>query len=417
MSQSKSQELKDFSVDEDSVKARIVEEVPFQQVNDILEGKLERKEVDRRKVVEDVEEYDNKVISGGGKRFRVAVPYLMAKGLETGFEDSQIIESVTPVEMLHGLSLILDDVMDEDEMRRGMQTPHERLKEQGFTGKQAESIATLDVMQLQSMAQNTPFDMDYLSESQQIEVSEALNDALIQLTRGQMLDVTGEEASDERFREKLSYEGEEFQYESFYDDVVRGKTTPLFRAGPEILEIITGEDLSGLKNYAEDMGKAFQIRDDVLDISAGEEEISISESPEEEGIGKDRYSDISEGTLTLPINYAFEMMDDEGWGEMDDYIEELAALDNFLGSREDFYRIHGDRRNFLETVMEKEEPESYELQVAGKIIEDTGALERANQEALDYAESAVKNLDESEVSREYEELLGDMAYFAATRSK
>lgn len=406
------------SMEEKEVKARIAQEVPFAEVNSILEGKLERSdEDDRRKVIEDVEEYDNEVISGGGKRFRIALPYLMAKGLETDYDDSEVIESVTPIEMLHGLSLILDDVMDEDKKRRGMNTPHERLKKQGFSPKQAESLATLDVMQLQSMAQTAPFDMRHIDSEKQVEISEVLGQALDRLTRGQMLDVAGEKHQNEKFREKLSYQGQDFEYETFYDDVVRGKTAPLFEAGPQVLEVLTDQDLSGLKNYSEDLGKAFQIRDDVLDISGGEDKISISEEPEQDGIGKDRYSDISEGTMTLPINYAFQLMDDEGWSDMEPYIEELADSDNFLGSADDFYEIYGDRRSFLESVMEKDSPETYELQIAGKIIESTGALEKASEEALSYAESAVENLEGSEVSGEYEQLLEDMAYFAARRSK
>ena len=409
---------KEVSRGEGDVKSRIAQEVPFAEVNSILEGHLGRSEKqDRRKVIEDVEEYDNEVISGGGKRFRIALPYLMAKGLETDYSDEEVIDSVTPVEMIHGLSLILDDVMDEDKKRRGMNTPHERLKKQGFTPKQAESLATLDVMQLQSMAQTAPFDMDHLDSDRQVELSEVLGDALERLTRGQMLDVAGEKSQSEKFRDKLSYEGQDLEYEAFYEDVVMGKTAPLFEAGPQVLEVLTDRDLSGLRNYSKDLGKAFQIRDDVLDISGGEDEISISEEPEQDGIGKDRYSDISEGTMTLPINYAFQLMDEEGWSEMETYIEDLADSDNFLASADDFYEIYGDRRSFLESVMEKESPETYELQIAGKIIESTGALEKANREALAYAESALENLEGSEVDGEYEQLLEDMAYFAATRSK
>lgn len=399
------------------IKEQVVGNVPFGKINSILEGKLERGEADRRKVVRDVEENNNQVITGGGKRFRVALPYIMARGLDMDQTDEELVEAFIPIEMAHGLSLVMDDMIDEDKKRRGMETPHERLKQEGYTEKQAESLVTLDVMQILSRAERAPFELDFLTKDQQIEITEAIGEGITRLTRGQELDVAGENSMEDEFQEKISYSGEDFSYEMFYRDVVEGKTSPLFEAGPRILEIISGEDLDELHEYTKNLAKAFQIRDDILDISAGEEEISVSERPEEDGIGKDRYSDISEGTMTLPINYAFQLMEDEGWNDMEAYVEELVDSENYLASVDDFFEVYGDRREFLESVMEKDSPENYELQIAGKIIESTGALEKANQEALSYAESAVENLDTSDIDGDYEELLEDMAYFAATRSK
>jgi geranylgeranyl diphosphate synthase type I len=399
------------------IKEQVVGNVPFGKINSILEGKLERGEAERRNVVREVEEKNNQVITGGGKRFRVALPYIMARGLDLDYSDEELVEAFLPIEMAHGLSLVMDDMIDEDKKRRGMKTPHERLKQEGYTEKQAESLVTLDVMQILSRAERAPFELDFLTRDQQIEITEAIGEGITRLTRGQELDVAGENSMEEGFQEKISYSGKEFSYEVFYRDVVEGKTSPLFEAGPRILEIISEEDLENLQQYTKNLAKAFQIRDDILDISAGEEEISVSERPEEDGIGKDRYSDISEGTMTLPINYAFQLMEEDGWKDMEAYVEELVDSENYLGSVDDFFEVYGDRREFLESVMEKDSPESYELQIAGKIIESTGALEKANEEALSYAESAVENLDNSEIEGEYEELLEDMAYFAATRSK
>lgn len=399
------------------IKEQVVGNVPFGKINSILEGKLERGEAERRNVVREVEENNNQVITGGGKRFRVALPYIMARGLDLDYSDEELVEAFLPIEMAHGLSLVMDDMIDEDKKRRGMKTPHERLKQEGYTEKQAESLVTLDVMQILSRAERAPFELDFLTRNQQIEITEAIGEGITRLTRGQELDVAGENSMEEGFQEKISYSGKEFSYEVFYRDVVEGKTSPLFEAGPRILEIISEEDLENLQQYTKNLAKAFQIRDDILDISAGEEEISVSERPEEDGIGKDRYSDISEGTMTLPINYAFQLMEEDGWKDMEAYVEELVDSENYLGSVDDFFEVYGDRREFLESVMEKDSPESYELQIAGKIIESTGALEKANEEALSYADSAVENLDNSEIEGEYEELLEDMAYFAATRSK
>ena len=398
------------------VKQRVTSIVPFEKIDSLLQEKLERG-TGRRNIVRNVEDYNNKVILGDGKRFRMALPYLMAKGMDVEIEDEKVLEAFTPIELVHGLSLILDDVMDRDEMRRGMQTPHKRFKDKGFTEKQAESLVTLDVVQLQSIAELSAHELDFLNAEKQIKVTEILGDAITKLSRGQMLDVAGENVSEgEKYREKLSYDGD-FDYRKFYDDVIEGKTTPLFEAGPKILEVITDDELKNLIKYSKNLGRAFQIRDDVLDISGSEDQITVSREPEKDGIGKDRYSDLSEGTMTLPINYAFESMKENSWNQMEQYVKRLAELDNSLKSLQSFKNNYDGRKEFLNMVMSKERPESYELQIAGKIIEDTGALEEANKEALSYAGKAIENLKQSDVGGQYKDLLEDMAYFAATRSK
>jgi len=121
--------------------------------------------------------------------------------------------------------------------------------------------------------------------------------------------------------------------------------------------------------------------------------------------------------MTLPINYALESMEENSWEKMEQYIARLAELNNSLDSLNSFKNNYEGRKEFLNMVMSKERPESYELQIAGKIIEDTGALEKANREALNYATKAIENLEQSDVTGQYRDLLEDMAYFAATRSK
>lgn len=401
----------------DEVVQEVEETVPFEKVESKLKSKIERDQ-ERRKVVGEVEDYTNHVITGGGKRFRIAIPYLMAEGLEVDLDEDQIIESFVPIELGHGLTLVLDDVIDEDESRRGMVTPHTKFEEMGFEEKQAESLAILDVVQLQSKVERLAFDLDFLDREKQIEITQVVGDAISALSRGQMLDVAGENLSrEERYKRMLSEDGEDFNYPDFYEAIITGKTVPLFKAGPKILEIITGREFEDLKKYAENLGKAFQIRDDVLDISAGENSIKMIERPEENGIGKDRYSDLKEGSVTLPVNYAFQMMEEEGWREMEEYLENIINCMDGYSSLQAFYEDFGDRKELLSQVLQRDEPGSHLLQIAGKVVEKTGALEEANERALSHAEKAVENLKKSEIKEEYEALLEDMAYFAATRSK
>lgn len=401
----------------DEVVREVEETVPFEKVESKLKSKIERDQ-GRRKVVGEVEDYTNQVITGRGKRFRIAIPYLMAEGLEVDLDEDQIIESFVPIELGHGLTLVLDDVIDEDESRRGMVTPHTKFEEMGFEEKQAESLAILDVVQLQSKVERLAFDLDFLEREKQIEITQVVGDAISDLSRGQMLDVAGENLSrEERYKRMLSEDGKDFNYPDFYEAIITGKTVPLFKAGPKILEIITGREFEDLKKYTENLGKAFQIRDDVLDISAGEDSIKMTERPEENGIGKDRYSDLKEGSVTLPVNYAFQMMEEESWKEMEEYLENIINCMDGYTSLQAFYEDFGDRKELLSRVLQRDEPGSHLLQIAGKVVERTGALEKANERALSHAEKAVENLKQSEIKGEYEALLEDMAYFAATRSK
>ena len=235
-----------YLAESEEIKEQVVGNVPFGKINSILEGKLERGDVERRNVVREVEEKNNQVITGGGKRFRVALPYIMARGLELDHSDEELVEAFIPIEMAHGLSLVMDDMIDEDKKRRGMKTPHERLKQQGYTEKQAESLVTLDVMQILSRAERAPFDLDFLQKQQQIEITETIGESIIRLTRGQELDVAGENSMQDEFQQKISYDGEDFSYELFYRDVVEGKTSHLFEAGAKILETESGENLEEL---------------------------------------------------------------------------------------------------------------------------------------------------------------------------
>ncbi|MFB6175191.1 MAG: polyprenyl synthetase family protein [Candidatus Nanohalobium sp.] len=397
-------------MEDKKVKQELAGYVPLEKVEKILAETVDRTGADIE-VLNTVEEYCSRLITGDGKRFRVAVPYIMAKGLDIDLSEEELLKVLIPLEVIHGLSLIQDDVMDQDQVRRGLETPHEKFKSIGFSRRQAESLATLDVMHLQSIVQRSVLKLD-IQHEKKMEVAEILDRVLEDISRGQMLDIAGESIyRGEKFREMLSGKDESFEYLKFYEEVVARKTTPLIKAGPRILEVISGKELGNLKKYAEQLGKAFQVRDDILDITGGEEEIGAGEGLEQE-IGKDRFSDLLEGTVTLPVYYAIQELQD-GFTKNREFIE---GLDKDSG-REELETEYGSSRKFLKHVLRKKEPEAWELKLAGKMVESSDALKRAEDEARGYAEEAAGELEASPVNGKEKMLLEQLAYFAATRSK
>jgi geranylgeranyl pyrophosphate synthase len=327
----------------------------------------------------------------------------MAEGLEIDLDDSEIVEALIPLEIFHGASLLIDDVVDGDGKRRDMVTPHEKFQDHGYSSKQSESVAVLDATELQSIAVTLSYEMDFLSSEKRLKISKVVQESVSDVARSQILDISAENFFEDEFREGLQKTGK-LDFEDFYIDLIDGKTVSLFKAGPKIIEAITEEDLEGLRGYMDQLGKAYQIRDDVLDITGGREDIDLENNDSNE-IGKDRYSDLREGSMTLPVFYALEMIENR---HVKDVIDSNSLPDDHRNS---------ESKEFLEQVIENECPNNSELNMAAKIIADCGALDKADQKAETHAERAVKRLERSGLGDEYKEILERMAYYAAKRTK
>ncbi len=213
------------------------------------------------------------LISAGGKRLR---PYLTVKACEAvGGLAKDAIPFAASLEILHNFTLVHDDVMDNDDTRRGKPTVHKKFGE-------PMAILAGDLLfakVYQAVLDHAPPQMG----SDEVVLALAkITDALVLLCEGQALDISYPQAMDVT--------------EKDYIDMIGGKTSALFMACAEV-GAIAGRGLksqvAALGRFGWDAGLAFQIVDDILGITADEAKL-----------GKPVGSDIREGKKTLIMIHA-----------------------------------------------------------------------------------------------------------------
>lgn len=183
----------------------------------------------------------------GGKRIRALLVY--TTGETFGASLAALDVPAVCVELVHSYSLVHDDLpaMDDDDLRRGKASCHKAFGE-------ATAILAGDALQslaFELLVRKTP----YYSESTQLEMIRLLSQAIGSrgMAGGQMLDIEGESGL-------LS--------KKEVDIIHQLKTGALIRASVLIgarVANVTKHELSCLEKFAEIMGIAFQIRDDILD--------------------------------------------------------------------------------------------------------------------------------------------------------
>ena len=207
------------------------------------------------------------IIGGGGKRLRPAL-VLLSSGLFQPVK-TQHHELAAIVEFIHTATLLHDDVVDESAMRRGKSTANHLFGNAAsvLVGDFLYSRAFQMMVKLQNMRV-----MDVLSEATNI-ISEG---EVLQLMNIHNADVTEQE----------------------YLKVIHFKTAKLFEAATRLGAVISGAnstDETALAQYGMRLGTAFQLIDDVLDLSGDVNQI-----------GKNLGDDLSEGKPTLPLLIAMQ---------------------------------------------------------------------------------------------------------------
>ena len=216
------------------------------------------------------------LIEGGGKRMRATLPWLIAKAV--GDSHAGLLDIGAAIETVHNFTLVHDDIMDDDEVRRGRNAVH---IEYGLPTAINAGDAMLAIA----------FERLVQAENVDHEDIPALVNRVAWMVRrvseGQQLDI--------EFEDRLNVS------EDDYLEMIEGKTAVMFWICAEIGASISGADDETVQLMAEwgkALGLCFQLMDDVIDV--------LSDSAT---LGKPAGSDIAQGKRTLMIIHAMQQPD------------------------------------------------------------------------------------------------------------
>lgn len=233
---------------------------------------------------------------GGGKRLRALLVY--ATGEAMGANSAALDSAAAAVEMIHAYSLVHDDmpIMDDDDLRRGRPTCHKAFDD---------ATALLVGDALQTLAFETLTD-NTLSASQQVMMVKRLAKAsgAYGMAGGQAIDL-------ESVGKKLDIDALQSMHKL--------KTGALIRASV-VLGALAANDceedtLKHLERYADCIGLAFQVQDDVLDVIA-----------DTETLGKTQGADIALNKPTYPALLGLEKAQQKAVALIEKALGQLAEL-------------------------------------------------------------------------------------------
>ena len=215
------------------------------------------------------------VLNSGGKRIR---PILIIYSCEAaGGKPEDALNAGVAIEMLHNFTLVHDDIMDNADTRRGSPAVHKKWND---------NVAILTGDHLIGMAYS------YLLKTRSDrldEIVKTFTDGIIEVCEGQSFDKEFEDRKDVTLEE--------------YMMMISKKTAKMLETSAVVGALIgngSKELIENIRSYAANIGLAFQIQDDLLDITADETEF-----------GKKIGGDLVEGKKTYLLIKALEVVTDE----------------------------------------------------------------------------------------------------------
>jgi len=202
-----------------------------------LEARRDRVETRLQAVIDDVEPDQlgaeiGHVVLSGGKRVRPTVAVLVCEAL--GGDPADAVDFAVGIELVHNASLVIDDIIDESEVRRGTPAAWDEyghgpaiIASDGLLGE-AFALFSADERAMQTVSE-----------------------AMVELGEGEAMELIAQPTD-----------------EAEYMELARRKTGALFRAAAELGAIAAEADgytVEAMGEYAQRVGVAFQMRDDVLD--------------------------------------------------------------------------------------------------------------------------------------------------------
>jgi octaprenyl-diphosphate synthase len=293
-----------------------------------LEDEFGRDTVANVQAITEIGEY---LRAGGGKRIRPALLLLAAKLL--GYEGRGGVRLGAVVEIIHTATLVHDDIIDEAKTRRGRPAANTQWGN-------SKCVLAGDWLYMQAFK--------LAVQERNFRILDTLIELTQQMVEGELLQM-----------EKL---GKLISQDEYFDLIFR-KTACLFSVCMRLGAILAGateEQEKALGKYGHDLGMAFQIVDDVLDLTASEDVL-----------GKPVASDLREGKVTMAIIHALE-------------------------------RCTPDERGKIETILCDRAFNGVTHAQILDILQRYGSLEAATQKAAHYADSARKAIctfPDSEIKR------------------
>jgi geranylgeranyl pyrophosphate synthase len=213
-------------------------------------------------------EHAGSTIRAGGKRLRPLLVFLSAGGPPPDGETDHdgVLRAAVAVELVHSATLVHDDVLDAAQLRRGQPTVV-------ATAGRAIATATGDLLFSRAFAE--------LAANGRPDEIRVLSDASSALAEGELLqreDAWNVDVPRERYLRRCDL-----------------KTARLFQAACRLGALEGGGEAEALGEFGRRIGLAFQLLDDVLDVSGPAERT-----------GKHRGTDLLDGTVTLPLILARE---------------------------------------------------------------------------------------------------------------
>ena len=293
-----------------------------------IEREFGRDTVSRVRVITEIGEY---LRAGGGKRIRPALLLLSSKLFQCSERSVRRLGAV--VEIIHTATLVHDDIIDEAQMRRGRPSTNHQWGN-------SRCVLAGDWLYMQAFK--------LAVEERNFRILDVLTDLTQRMVEGELLQI-----------EKL---GRCISLDEHLELIYR-KTACLFsvcmRLGG-ILGGVSAEQEERLADYGRNLGMAFQIADDVLDLTASEDVL-----------GKPVASDLREGKVTLPVIHALE-------------------------------HCSPDERQKIEAVLRERAFNGFAHSDILAMLQRYGSVEAATRRAQEYAEAARQALatfPDSEVKR------------------
>jgi geranylgeranyl pyrophosphate synthase len=288
---------------------------------------------------ENLEEY----VLRRGKRLASCSTLLTYKGY-MGEVDEKILNVCVGVELYRHCILLHDDVVDEDEMRRGGKSFHMLFPEVGGL-RFGEGVAIFVGDLVYALSLETIRDSGFIGEPLQ-KVLRSLTEGYREVNESQVLD--------------LFFEHKEPSVEEWYTMASR-RAASLFKftiLSGATLGGAPGEDLRALGEAATHIGYAFDIQDDLIDTFADEQQY-----------GRPPGGDLARGKKPLAVIYTLQLANRE----------ELKALKNLLA---------------------KGKLTENELDAVRTLMRQTGALEKTRQKAEEHARKAKTLATQTKMSEE-----------------